>query len=349
MIRLLRFAAFGLAALGLSGPAVAAPLDYSGLYAFGDSLTDNGNAYALSFGRAPESPPYWRGRFTNGRNWYDRVAREIRDGGGETRNYAIGGAWAATNLDPIPDLRAQRRVFKDRADPEPGAIGAVFGGGNDLLARIGRARVKQTAREAADAVIDTAASLHRNGVDTTLVFNLPDLANIPRFADAKPSRRANATFATTRFNDRLARGVADLQADGRDVIAVDTFGLFAAVVADPAAYRIDNLTEPCLDGDRNRCTRREARRSAFFDSIHPSARMHAILGAHVLDLLAAPPPSARSASAIAAAALATAAAAAVPAPVPLPAPALLLLTGLAGLGLAARRGRPRLAFRAAAS
>ena len=46
----------------LSG--VAAAQQFSDVVAFGDSLSDNGNLYKAT-GFPP--PPYWEGRYTNGR------------------------------------------------------------------------------------------------------------------------------------------------------------------------------------------------------------------------------------------------------------------------------------------
>lgn len=333
-----------LAAAGLvSAPASAASLSYSAFYAFGDSLTDNGNAYRLSLGFVPRSPPYHRGRFSDGRNWYDRVAKPFRAEELETRNFAFGGAHAATNLDGIPDLNLQRRAFRDRVGrPAPGALAAVWGGGNDLLAGIGNDRLKRTAYNAADAVIATAASLGRNGVDAALIFNLPSFADLPRYANSSREKRKDARRGVRMFNERLGLGVEALRADGLEVIEVDVFALYKDVVANPGDYGIDNLTRPCLKGNRNRCSEEEAKRSAFFDTIHPSARLHRILGAHVLDLLAPPPVFAGlldDAAPFRAAAPAGPVRAAAVAAAPLPAPALLLLAALAGLGLVGRARR----------
>jgi outer membrane lipase/esterase len=330
------------AALAFATGASAATLPYSGLYAFGDSLTDNGNAYELSFGLAPESPPYFRGRFSNGPIWYDRVARKFRRQDLETRNFAVGGARALMNLDPSPDLRAQKKIFLDRIDPTSDSLAAIWIGANDLLPQVGRRGIGGVARAAADEVVDTAASLHRNGVGSALVFNLPNLADIPRYAGANKEKRRSATRGSVRFNDRLADGLADLRDDGMNVIEVDVFGIFSDVVANPGDYGVTNLTEPCLDDGRNRCSRAEARESAFFDNIHPSATLHKILAREVFDLLDPPPvmaslldetsgqPSRTSVRAMRRDA-------ATPVPVPLPATGSLALVALALLGVAGLR------------
>ena len=50
--------------LVLAVSLAAAP--YTRIVAFGDSLTDNGNLYALNGGTYPPSPPYFGGRGSNG-------------------------------------------------------------------------------------------------------------------------------------------------------------------------------------------------------------------------------------------------------------------------------------------
>lgn len=342
IVALRRIACAAALTLGMGGSAWAATADYSGLVAFGDSLTDKGHAYELSLGQIPESPPYFKGRFSDGPIWYDHVARAFRDEGLKTRNMAFGGARARTNLDPIPDLWLQRRTFLDRGAPDPDMLAAFFIGGNDLLDRVGRSSIRRVAREAAGEVIDAADSLRRNGVGTALIFSMPNLADIPRYANASDGKRRSATRGSVKYNKRLSRGVDELRDKGMKVIEVDTFGLFADVVARPDAYGITNLTRGCLKNGRNRCSEEEAAASAFADSIHPSATLHAILGAHVLDLLNPSASAIRVAGPVPAPDAIRSSAATI-APVPLPAPVALLAAALAGLGLVARRrgGRPR--------
>jgi len=66
MSRFLRnaaLAALSVAALGAVATAASAQ-SYNRLVVFGDSLSDNGNLYAVS--GQPVSPPYFQGRFSNG-------------------------------------------------------------------------------------------------------------------------------------------------------------------------------------------------------------------------------------------------------------------------------------------
>ncbi|KAF9288637.1 hypothetical protein BGZ68_010850 [Mortierella alpina] len=52
------------------------PADIKNLVVFGDSFSDNGNVYKLSNGAWPVASWYPNGRFTNGPNWADYVAKD---------------------------------------------------------------------------------------------------------------------------------------------------------------------------------------------------------------------------------------------------------------------------------
>lgn len=341
--RLLLAAALAAAA---AAPASAATVRFDGLYVLGDSLSDVGNVHALTRGVLPESPPYNRLRFSNGRIWYDHVAAAFQAQGGRARNFAYGGAYALDNGEPypdvIPDLQDQRRRLVDRVDPRPNDLGVIWIGGNDLLRRVGRDNIRQVANRAADEVFDAARALQRNGFGAVMLFNMPNLADIPRYAGANAADRNSARNGSRAYNDRLADRIGQLRGRGMEVVEVDVYNLFADVIARPGAYGLENLTTPCIRGGRDRCTAAQARVTAFADDIHPSAALHRILANHVLDLLA---PSAAVAALLDGAAAPVRAGAPAaqdrPAPVPLPAPALLLLAGLGALGLASRRRSAR--------
>jgi phospholipase/lecithinase/hemolysin len=61
---------------------------------FGDSMTDNGNLYNL-IKTMPKSPPYYKGRFSNGPTWAEYVERSFYNTHYiDSQNYAYGGATA---------------------------------------------------------------------------------------------------------------------------------------------------------------------------------------------------------------------------------------------------------------
>ncbi len=334
-----RAAALGLLLLAAlaAGPASAVPLGYGGLYAFGDSLLDNGNAYSWSGKTTPKSPPYWKGRFAEGPNVYDTIAAAFRAEGAETRNYAFGGAKAVTDYNLIPDLHNQRRVFQYTINPRKNSLAAVWAGGNDVLARVGKSNVASVARNAADEVVRAVKSLLSNGVKSALVFNLADLAKIPKYVEANATTRASATAGTLAYNTRLALGLAGLRAKGMTIYELDVFGFFEEVWADPLAFGIENLSRPCIVDDKARCTAAEMASSAFIDRIHPGASLHAHLATRVLDLLAPPMAGLSGDMAFEGDGMRLAAFSAGfavdPSAVPLPLPVALLLAGIGGLVL----------------
>ncbi len=343
MTQKLRLIAVAAAFAAASGAAEAATVRFDRMMVLGDSLSDVGNAHELSLGLAPESPPYDRLRFSNGKIWYDHVAAVIEEAGGRARNYAYGGAHAIGDRDQIPDLQDQRRRMVDNVTPRDGDLAAIWIGGNDLLERVGRDNMRNVARNAADQVFDAARALQRNGFDTAMIFNMPNLADIPRYAGASAADRNSARGGSRAYNERLDARIDQLRGRGMQVIEVDVYGLFADVVANPGSYGIENLTTPCIRGGRDRCSGAEARVTAFADDIHPSAALHRILADHVLGLLA-PETLAGLLDGAAATAPAARAPSAEVAAVPAPAPGLLLVAGLGVLGAAARRraaGRAR--------
>lgn len=113
------------AVLALMNPSAHSAPAFDHVVVFGDSLSDNGNA----------------GRASNGPVWVEYLAKRLqvplepsRAGG---TNYAVGGA----RLDPRSG-GTSLRVQADSYLREPGSQGRilhiVYGGGNDLLAAVGR-------------------------------------------------------------------------------------------------------------------------------------------------------------------------------------------------------------------
>lgn len=318
---------------GVPGLAPAATFNgYTSFHVLGDSLSDTGNVFDASFGLVPESPPYWRGRFSNGRVWADRVRGAFKRAGAPDGNHAWGGAKARTDRDGIPDLALQRlqylRVDEDRRGERP--LLAIWAGGNDILQNLGDPQIRRVGRRAADSVARSARSLARSGVDDFLIFNLPDLGKIPRNLERGPAAVKAASRGTRAYNNRLDRRIRELREDGLTVRRVNAYRFFDELVADPEAFGLEDVVTPCIGSDDSVCSRRESRERAFFDSIHPNSVVHRRIAEIALEQIRRGPPPG-SDSGISANAVATAVA-----PVPLPAPAFLLLAGLAGLGLVAR-------------
>jgi phospholipase/lecithinase/hemolysin len=145
---------------------------YTGVYVFGDSLVDAGNALelALWYGGLPltdmpEGAPtsdqgYFRGRFSNGYNFVDLISNKAigtvtepifpyhfedpwfgipidpfeSDPDGNNLNFAYGGSHIRNGDEVVPDLDEQTDAFRDAVDGDapPGALYIVTMGGNDV-------------------------------------------------------------------------------------------------------------------------------------------------------------------------------------------------------------------------
>ncbi|CAG8442263.1 13579_t:CDS:2 [Acaulospora morrowiae] len=86
--------AFMLLALTLT---TSAEVSFENFVVFGDELSDTGNAYKLTNYEYPPSPPYYKGRFSNGKNWVDYFVEEHDLC---LYNYAYGSASSDNTLVP---------------------------------------------------------------------------------------------------------------------------------------------------------------------------------------------------------------------------------------------------------
>lgn len=323
-----------LAALGFAAPAGASQLDdFTAFYVFGDSLSDFGLAYAAV--GDPPSPPYAR-RFSNGPVWNEYIGAAYFP----TEpffSYAVGGAEASPNGDASPDLPYQKGLYfgQDpldlfdltpftlegaRGDPGERPLVALAFGNNDVLRSIGDEDVEEVADAAAGEIGSAVADFAAAGVTDFMVFNVPDMANTPRYAISRPDQAAEATAASLYFNTALATELGRFADSDISITQVDIFSEFNAIVGDLESFGFLDTLVPCITGDPTDpsavCPPEEQARRVFFDGIHINSTTHELLAGIVEDAYADGP-----------------------APVPLP-PALPL--GMAGLAFLAALGHRRM-------
>ena len=158
----------------------------------------------------------------------------------------------------------------------PNGLTVLWAGPNDIFAAVFTGQDPSTV--IAPAIGNLAAEiglLYAAGAGTIFMPNMPDLGKIP-FGLAS-GNSAGLTALTVAFNSFLDQAIGQLELGlpGLNIIEFDTFSLVDAAIANPGAYGFTNVTDPCFDGTAV-CANPD--QYIFWDTVHPTARAHQILG-----------------------------------------------------------------------
>lgn len=282
------------------------------LFVFGDSLADGGN-YADPIHPDGFPPyPYVGTRYTNGPTAVENLWQAYHPGdttfnpsnvGGT--NYALGGSTTGkfnfNSVNPnVPDVRqpwfaAQGGVANQVASFASTCSGCfvpdeslfvVWAFPNDVFssAVLGLS-VPQLLDAGINNIVGAVQALALQGATHFLIPNMPDLGSTPGFLG-----RADLTGLSMAFNGALAGALTalDQAMNTVDIIQFDTSATLNTIVANKQQYGFTNVTEQCVTNLANgRCN---PDTWLFWDSVHPTAAGHAILGAQFA--AAVPEPSA---------------------------------------------------------
>ena len=254
-----------------------------GITFFGDSLSDNGNAFKATGGTIPASPPYFNGRFTNGPVWIEGFSTELKLPAAAVNNFAIGGSTTGTNSTGSPTVTDQLNRFL-LASPKtnPNGLSIIWAGANDYQGGI---------LNPAQVVGNLTTSVQRligAGGQQFIVPNLPDLGKTPAGA-ADPIQSAGLSQLVAAHNLGLQTSIKTLVQNNPNIsiVPTDIGALFRAVETSPARFGFTNITQPCLNQTTGAiCAAPDA--FLFWDTIHPTAAGHRLISAYALDTLTAP-------------------------------------------------------------
>jgi len=277
----------------LHHPAQAA---FSSLGILGDSLSDTGRL-AQATARATfglfsvPTEPYLPGRFSNGPVWVEYYA--AAHPGVTIGNAAMGGAFSGVlngrdnagddELGAVPFFGAGLSNAATGLDAQLPLVPNVSGtntafvlwiGANDINSAldIGFANPQDVVPTSLSNVGNAINLLLSLGASDVFVANLPDLGRTP---DGLASgRAADLTAATIDFNNGLVNLVGGA---GAKAHLVDLFTPFNALLANAGALGYTDTTTPCVDGvlDSTACGNPEAH--LFWDTIHPTTGVHAMI------------------------------------------------------------------------
>lgn len=269
----------GIAVAAASAPIQAQAQQFNSLYVFGDSLSDSGNAFALSGGTSPPSPPYFNGRVSNGPVWVESFAPAIGFDYVPQTNFAIAGAESGA-LAPTDVLNQVNGFIGAGGTVPDGALTIIWAGNNDFLRNAATTPSSVLTASVVTNIGTAIGTLNAFGADTFLIPNLPKFGNSPGGAATGLGDSLNqlASF----YNTNLHEGLIGLEGSlGVKIMIMDIEGLFDDVIANPGVYGLNNVTIPCLDGTAQptgACpTEAAADATLFWDAIHPTRAGHSVV------------------------------------------------------------------------
>ncbi|TPX61484.1 hypothetical protein PhCBS80983_g01111 [Powellomyces hirtus] len=296
----------GVNAAAIDRRDVVSDANIKNIVVFGDSFSDNGNV--LKFSGVPRAP-YFEGRFSNGPNYVDYLAKSLN--GPVVINNAYGGAVADRKLLPDgakakngtfpPDINEQLAAYlaNNTVYPDPKtSLYPIFIGVNDYFQTLGAQAIPKPAT-VATAVIDFIKKLRASPlkVERIVVLQLPDFGQAPaisRSANAtgqdKALVQALATSISTQHNALLLKGIEEIRATdaGLHIDTVDLVALIKGIQAIPDKGGFTNFNSPCLTLKAGaNVTSPELSRNAsnvivcdkpdeylYWDNLHPTTHGH---------------------------------------------------------------------------
>jgi phospholipase/lecithinase/hemolysin len=316
----------GIVLTSLFTPLEAKAVSLSGLYVFGDSLSDAGNTFKETLnplsGNGFPPPPY-AGRFSNGPVWVEYLGQELgltptlfsdvstgasfKDG----INFAVGGATTGTDntlaltaslvslvpqLANLPSLQQQIATFSDLIPAggaaDPNALYIVWAGANDYLPNSGTFTPAQTPVQPLANLTNAVASLDRLGAKNIMVVNLPSLGQTPLLLGLDQSfpGASQALNTLVGFHNQGLEGLKQQVSPDVNLIDLDVNTLFNQITGDPVKFGFTNLTESCLNLTTFvSCSNPD--KYLFWDQFHPTTVAHEKIAELALSALEDQSPS----------------------------------------------------------
>ncbi|KTD15264.1 GDSL family lysophospholipase PlaA [Legionella hackeliae] len=288
---------FTLVILLFSG--LVAAKSVNNIVVFGDSLSDNGNLYEYMKQKIPQSPPYYKGRFTNGPVWVEHLASSyFPNPAGHFFDYAFGGAGISEDAedDVLFTLKKEIDTYflahQDKADEN--SLFVIWIGANNYLGIPDE--MDKTVAEVNRGITNGLQRLANAGAKHFLIVNLPDLGKTP-IAHAFESED-KLSYLANRHNEQLLASINNLKQSYPDAqwLLFDVNQTLNDLVVYPEKYGFNNITDTCYEAMVDKPSHRAVLHMAaqikpkneadvcegflFFDPVHPTAPAHKIMAEH---------------------------------------------------------------------
>ena len=299
-------------ALVLLAPSQVQGITFESIVVFGGSVSDSGNAFALTgiSNRPPydgldffliPTGPYSKGgnHFSNGDTWIEqyakarRLARSVnpafRGSSPFATNYAVGAA-RSTDVPDTFDMPEQVGAFlSEHSNVAPSdALYVIDFGGNDVRDALASGN-PAILNNALQAIAYNVGVLYSAGARKFLFLNVANIGRLPSVLildQMFPGAAVAATALTVGFNSGLDVIISGLSfAPGAEVELLDVFQTVEALIADPQAFGLSNVTKACITPNVPPFACKNEDEYLFWDGIHPTKAVQAIFAAEAANVL----------------------------------------------------------------
>ena len=258
---------------------------FDNIVVFGDSLSDNGNLYALTGGTTPDPLYFYEGRYSNGRVWVEYLA----DPGFfdcTLDDHAYGGAETGSETFPPspPGLITQVTTYTGATMQVPdNALFVIWIGANDMFAIVDPADAPAVIAGAVANIQTAMEDLAAFGAEDFLILNLPNLGATPAYYGTAGA--ASATQISQAFNAALAQVVLNFETVNPDVTVyeMNIYDLLETIVANPSEYGFTNVTE--VSPNFAVANEWDSQGYLFWNDVHPTTQAHEAIAEKAYDLL----------------------------------------------------------------
>lgn len=246
---------------------------FSAYYAFGDSLSDTG--------RNPATPAgsYYNGRWSNGPLWVEYLSADLGLAYNASNNFAYSGSTTSNLVSQIANVPPSPALHT--------ALFSVLSGGNDFLNNVDLLENDSAwALVVTDAVSNitlAVTTLYTNGAREVLVGNLPNLGQTPAFNSAPAGYANYVDTKVALFNALLQSEMTNAMQKnpGLRIYLVNFNASLSNVLSAPAAYGFTVTTNGALEDPNltDKSFNGPGANYVFWDTVHPTTKMHALIGA----------------------------------------------------------------------
>ena len=269
------------------------------LLAFGDSLSDMGNA-RNSILNVPDVPPYWQGRFSNGQVWLEYVSdayglqTSIGSGTATGDNRAFGGSQTGTGysylLLPNVGTQISNYLTSVQSTISNTEVVSLWVGGNDFLYGSANADIIATNMEA------HIRQLANGGATEFIIPNLPPLESTPEISSRSQSQQTAIQQEVVLYNQKLAGIIVNLSAElGITIHSIDAWTIFNDILQNKQALGLTNTQDAACTGGISLlplpiCSSGDTvvpnvDEYLFFDKAHPTRVMHRFIARFAIEAI----------------------------------------------------------------